>query len=357
MKHETTLQGHYIAQTGDAPRDCNLALGNRALYIYTGENKQDLIIWKFDDITSCTFNGNLLRVERQGACVESNAPEAYSIYTTYTAPVQQAAAKRRPLVSYTPWIVTIATVVGVLLFAYFVFLPWLGQRLVSLFPESVEIEMGEALSKQYSAQYPVNDSADVYVNRFWKALGQPNNYPIEVRILKSPELNAFALPGGKVFIYTGMLEKLNSYEELAALLGHEVSHVTRRHSLKTILRQVAGGIVLSTLLGDFSEISAWILSKADEFKQLDYSRELETEADNEGYVLMLKAGVDPNGMLRLLELLKKEGAEMPGMMKYLSTHPDTQARIDNVKSKAGLSARYAKNENLEKLFKQLKSHS
>lgn len=354
MKQDIVIEGTYTKEYGVAPLGCNLALGNRTLYIYAGERKSELVIWKFEDISSCTFNGSLLAIEKHTARVECHAPEAYSIYQSIIAPPQANAAKR-PLVSYTPWIVTIAAVVGVLVFAYFVFLPWLGQRLVSLFPESIEIEMGEALSKQYTAQYPLNDSADVYVNRFWKALGQPNTYPIEVRVLKSPEINAFALPGGKVFIYTGMLEKLNTYEELAALLGHEVSHVTHRHSLKTILRQVAGGIVLSTFLGDFSELSAWILSKADEFKQLDYSRELETEADDEGYVLMLKAGVNPQGMVRLLELLKKEGAEMPAMMKYLSTHPDTQARIDNVKSKTGLNARYTKNENLENLFRQLKA--
>jgi beta-barrel assembly-enhancing protease len=138
-------------------------------------------------------------------------------------------------------------------------------------------------------------------------------------------------------------------------LSHEASHVIERHSLKSILRSAATGIIISAFLGDFSVLSTWAISKADEFKQLDYSRELETEADDEGYALMLKSHIDPHGMLRLLEVLKKESMEMPAMMKYLSTHPETDERIKNIKNKSGLQSKYSQQDDLKNSFSKLKS--
>src|SRR5690606_36345304 len=111
----------------------------------------------------------------------------------------------------------------------------------------------------------------------------------------SEEVNAFALPGGKIFVYSGILEKMGSYKELTALLGHEISHVTNRHSLKSMSRNVASSLVLSSVFGDAGGLSVNLISKVNEFKSLDYSRDLETEADNEGLQVMLDNKVDPQG--------------------------------------------------------------
>jgi predicted Zn-dependent protease len=337
--------------------DCELMLKDKSLYIYLLDGSKDLLIWKLDDSTSCQFNGTTLIVSKAPGSdrLECSGDIAYRISEAKNIPEQIVASHRRPLVSYTPFFITCIVIIAIALLGYFVFLPWLGRQLVGLIPTSVEVELGDALSKQYSLQYKTSDSANYYANKFCGQLQLNTAYPIHVEVLQSEELNAFALPGGHIFIYSGMLKKLNSSEELAALLGHEASHVIHRHSLKSILRSAAAGIVISAVFGNFSEMSAWVLSKADEFKQLDYSRELETEADDEGFKLMVQNKIDPNGMLRLLELLKKENTEMPGMMKYLSTHPDTEERIENIKSKADLSLKFSKNEKLDRSFKHLAS--
>ena len=140
--------------------------------------------------------------------------------------------------------------------------------------------------------------------------------------------------------------------ELVALLGHEVTHVTERHSLKSMFRGAASGIFISMIFGD---VSTWLLSKADEFRQMDYSRELETEADNNGLKIMLLNHVDPQGMLALLNILKNESVEQPALMKYLSTHPDTQARIDNIAANPGIHAGSQANQMLEESFKRLQN--
>ena len=180
-------------------------------------------------------------------------------------------------------------------------------------------------------------------------------YPIKTEVIRSNEINAFALPGGRIFVYSGIIEKMKSYEELVALLSHESSHVTHRHSLKSMSRSAAGSIVVATVFGDVGEISAGLISKADEFRQLGYSRELETEADTEGLKTMVNNRVSGYGMLHLLELLKKEAAEVPALLTYVSTHPDTDARISSVSEQAAARQVFEHNEKLASLFKSLQS--
>ena len=114
---------------------------------------------------------------------------------------------------------------------------------------------------------------------------------------------------------------------------------------------MASAILISMMFGD---MGSWLISKADEFKQLDYSRELETEADNNGLRIMLENKVDPKGMLDLLELLKEAHAEEPGLMKYLSTHPDTESRIANIAGNPGMKNKFRSQPELETTFKALK---
>src|SRR6185436_227356 len=114
-----------------------------------------------------------------------------------------------------------------------------------------------------------------------------DTYPIRLHVVESDDINAFAMPGGKIFINTGILEKMDSYEELVALLGHEITHVTGRHSLKSICSNAAGSIVLSMMFGGMGGMASGLVSQINEFKNLDYSRDLETEADTEGLQLMI----------------------------------------------------------------------
>lgn len=352
-----TFSARYFKMPDDTGQDCEIALDGNRLHIYPkGENRQGMLIWNIHKLPACDYNGQELRLTYNPGTewLVCEGEAAGMIYNIRNQPEPVVVQERRPLVSYTPFFVSLIVLVVLFLLAYFVLLPWLGRKMVSFVPVQMEISMGEALSKQYTAQYETNDSLDIYLNQFLDEFNPVSNYPLQVQVLKSDELNAFALPGGRMFVYSGMLNKLESYEELVALLGHESSHVIQRHSLKTVLRQAATGLVISAVFGDASEISAWVLSRADDFKQLDYSRELETEADDEGYKIMVQNKVDPNGMLRLLKLLKKESAEMPAMMKYLSTHPETDERIQNIEGKPGIKTKLEKNTKLQKLFTEIK---
>jgi predicted Zn-dependent protease len=350
--------GTYFKDNTETGSACELVVKSKSLYIYLQDTGKSLFIWKLDASVEVAFDGKLLRLLKPltGERLECSGEIALLALAAHNQPEEVKKEERRPLVTYAPFFITASVVLLVALAGYFLFLPWLGRQLIGFIPVSVETQLGDALSRQYVLQYKANDSATYYANKFCEQIRFNTVYPIHVEVLESEELNAFALPGGRTFVYSGLLKKLDNYDELAALLGHEASHVIHRHSLKSILRSAAAGVVISALFGNISEISAWVLSRADDFKQLDYSRELETEADDEGFKLMLQNGVDPNGMLRLLKLLKKEGAEMPAMMKYLSTHPETDERIANIEGKPEIKNKYSEKEKLQKLFVRLKAH-
>ena len=113
---------------------------------------------------------------------------------------------------------------------------------------------------------------------------------------------------------------------------------------------MASSLLFTILLGDASGLAA----QADQFKQLDYSRELEAEADKRGLELMVKNRMNPQGMLKLLKILKRENEEMPHLMKYLSTHPDTDERIKSVERIPESQLRFEEDALLLVFFRKLK---
>ena len=150
----------------------------------------------------------------------------------------------------------------------------------------------------------------------------------QIKVIKDPKLNAFALPNGVIYIHTGILAHMENEAQLAALLAHEMTHCTHRHSLKTLRNiknrtQAKSATIreLAQLLGITGSI-AFING---------YTRELETEADRVGLDLVVKANYDPNEVLKLFELLKQEN-EIEGLEEpyFLGTHPKVQQRIENV---------------------------
>jgi predicted Zn-dependent protease len=155
-------------------------------------------------------------------------------------------------------------------------------------------------------------------------------------VIKSPYLNAFAFPNGVIYIHTGILARMDNEAQLAALLGHEMTHCTHRHALKTLrhfkgksdfLAGVQGSLIQFSGIGKLVNQLGSLGSKA---AVSGYRRDLETEADLVGLQLMAKAGYDPNEALRLFEHLKRE-LEEENMQEpfFFGCHPRLQERVEN----------------------------
>jgi predicted Zn-dependent protease len=155
----------------------------------------------------------------------------------------------------------------------------------------------------------------------------------EVNVQTTDDVNAYCMPGGKIMVYTGLIEQLDATDaELAAVIGHEIAHALREHSRERLSQQYAqdlalAGIAIATGAGDATmglanQVAAVTFT-------LPHSREQEAEADRIGLELMARAGYDPNAAITLWEKMSKLGG---GKSEFFSTHPSSESRIRELKA-------------------------
>lgn len=218
-------------------------------------------------------------------------------------------------------------VLGVLF--YFYGLPWLAGKMADRFPIDYEKRLGGQMYNAMKGSFQIDEKRTAYVNDFFRQMNIPSKYDIRITVVKSDVANAFAMPGGHIVIYDKVLNGMTSYEELAALLAHEFTHIENRHSLRSIFRQYSSKIFLSLLFGNFDAASSVLIGQADGLKGLSYSRSLETEADENGADLLAQRKIDCAGFVRLFQLLKKEtsGTSTP---EIINSHPNLDKRIRQI---------------------------
>lgn len=156
----------------------------------------------------------------------------------------------------------------------------------------------------------------------------------QVNVITDETVNAWCMAGGKIVVYTGIIDALKLTDsQLAAVIGHEISHALREHSREQYSRSVMTGIGVTavSVIAGLSDTGAALLSTAaDVALSLPFSRSQETEADNVGTELMARAGYDPREAVVVWE--KMSSAEGRGVPEVLSTHPSNESRISNLTS-------------------------
>ncbi len=225
--------------------------------------------------------------------------------------------------------------------------PVSGDLDFALISESKEIQQGREFNQQVLKQYEIYDDPDLqqYISRIGQALvakSHRSDLPFTFTLLDSPEINAFALPGGYIYITRGILAYLNSEAELAGVLGHEIGHVTARHSVRQQTSQVA-----TSLLGILVAATTGDRSLGDLSQQLGsgiirgYGREHELEADRLGAIYLHHVGYDPKQMLEVIGVLKDQEVYEKALAKrenrepniyhgVYSTHPRNDDRLKSV---------------------------
>lgn len=161
------------------------------------------------------------------------------------------------------------------------------------------------------------------------------NWQWEVHVLKSPEINAWCMPGGKIAIYTGLLDKIRPTDaELAAVIGHEIAHALREHVRERVSQQMATSIGLSVLAAVTGSQATADLGSAlsNVMFTLPNSRANETEADRMGVELAARAGHDPRAAVSLWQKMASAGGSAPP--EILSTHPSSASRISDLQQSA-----------------------
>lgn len=222
----------------------------------------------------------------------------------------------------------------------FVLVPVMADQLARILPPRGEQALGEATLEQI--QTALGDDFTGLVPFCWSPEGQDAidamqarlegddglglPYPVTVSVLDHDLVNAFALPGGQVVFFKGMLDAADNPDEIAAVLAHEIGHVAARDPTRTALRSAGSLGVLGLLFGDFAG-GAVVLFLVEQLIEADYSREAEAAADAYGIELLTKARVDPAALGTLFQKLLDEYGEAEGIAAHFASHPALGDRI------------------------------
>jgi Zn-dependent protease with chaperone function len=216
---------------------------------------------------------------------------------------------------------------------------WLGSDLlveiaVSRIPVEWEQKLGESAYRDFLSHQEVMKEGPAVA-----ALGEmtqrmtaqilDNPYKFEVTVVKSDVINAFALPGGYVVVFTGLMKKAESGEEVAGVLSHELNHVLQRHGLERIVKSLGLMAVAAIVFGNQQGLVGMMKQLGVELFTLKFGREQETEADLTGLQLLQRAKINPAGMITFFERLSEKDQ---GRMEWFSTHPMSAARAERLKA-------------------------
>ncbi len=228
--------------------------------------------------------------------------------------------------------------------------------------EADEVELGRQAAARVESRTPL--VADPFVQNYINALGQKlarysgrTNLRYRFRAIDSREINAFALPGGFIYINRGILEAAGDEDELAGVIGHEIAHVAARHHVDQLKRAQLTGLGLAglgALLGAskgaaFGKLAAELAAGGALMK---FSRDAEREADLLGARIMHSAGYDPRGMITFFEKLERMRRGQPHLLeKFFSSHPSPSERRSNLsRVVAAMPPRYDRGDSSPEFF-------
>ena len=231
--------------------------------------------------------------------------------------------------------------------------PVTGKQDFVMISENQEIQMGREYNAEILKQYPIyqDQSLQEYVQSIGESLALKSHRPELVyrfTVLDSPDINAFALPGGYIYINRGLMSYLSSEEELAAVLGHEIGHVTARHSVRQYSQAQLMGILSTAVEINSGRTAGNLANLASGALLSGYGRDMELEADDLGAQYIYQEGYSPQGMYEVLSVLKDQeiyskkiaeqrGRETRSYHGVFASHPSNDLRLQEVLDNVGSS--------------------
>ena len=267
--------------------------------------------------------------------------------------------RRRPRQTHCAWLIIVALSMSSCSSG-------LAPKIPSVSPPSEDEEA--KISREFRREarrifkFPSNPEVERYVDRIGRrilAATGPQSYDYRFFVVEDAQLNAFAVPGGSIYVYTGMIERAKSTDELAGVIGHEITHIKGHHMARSSGPDAISILSLLSMValartGSGAQAAGMVGQAVAATRQLAYSRQLEMEADTLGTRYMAAAGYNPKGTIAFLKTLDQERALNPiDVPAYILSHPITQERVANaelvVKSLGSTQARPDDPEALKKV--------
>lgn len=205
-----------------------------------------------------------------------------------------------------------------------------------------ELQMGQQFSQEIEQQIKLYKDPEVvkYIDDLGQSLARYSkraDITYHIKVVDTDEVNAFAIPGGYLYVNRGLISTAENESELAGVMGHEIGHVVGRHGAKQVSKQHGLEIISALILGESPGLSRQIAAQfagiGGTLGLFHYGREAENESDAYAVQEMYDAGIDPEGMATFFEkLLALHESEPSGFAALFSTHPPTQERIDHVRA-------------------------
>lgn len=227
----------------------------------------------------------------------------------------------------TGWLVLLFFLLG--LFILLGVLVWQADRVIDWAVSRVSIEdeqkLGDMIFEQYRSTLKLitQGEAPRVIKEIGEKLGLDSSYTFKWHVAENPSVNAFAIPGGHIVVFTGLIQAAQTPEEVTGVLAHEIQHVVQRHSLKAMVHNAGWSATIALVTGDWT--GGMLGEAVTQLGALKYSRDKETEADLKGLALLKKIHVDPLGMVQFFETLASSNTGAP--IEFLSTHPSSTERM------------------------------
>lgn len=299
--------------------------------VQTSEADDGTPRWNRIKLAKAGWDGLQLRIEWTGSAgtysLTSGDAEAFAAIKKLAAGKSELQVPKPDAVTRVWWhallwvfVVLPILLVGTVLWQHDRIIGWM----MDLIPVEQEAKLGEVLFAQQKASLAlVEGPALAMVRDIGEKLTRDSRYKYQFYIAKNEEVNAFAMPGGFVVVYTGLLKLAESAEEVAGVLAHEVQHVEKRHSLRGIAQSLGLTAATSLLLGDMRGPA----SIGGELLQLKFSRSHESEADQAGLKALVAAKINPTGMR---DFYARMAAQSGFSVGFLATHPASEERTADI---------------------------
>lgn len=325
----------YFDGKSNRRRAVSLSLGDR---LGIAGDEGELAIWSYDDIRRADSPSGILRVTCLTAPalarLEIRDPAVAAELISRCIKIDEHLLGRRGVTTIIGWsLAATVSIVAVILFG----VPLVADRLTPLVPEAFERRLGEAADAQVKTVFTgkVCDNAPgqaafmKLVNTVREAAGLDTS--VQSAVLSNPVPNAFALPGGKVYLFEGLLAKAQNPDEIAGILAHELGHLKHRDGTRNLIYNGGTSFLVGLLFGDITGSGALIFGSRS-LLSASYSREAEQNADTLSIDVMHRLGRSPKPMGELM--FRVTGKEGDRSLSILASHPLTEDRLARMSKEA-----------------------
>ncbi len=299
----------------------------QGIVIKTGGANNRMIFFSHHSIPDCTIFSS------DQAILNDKNLKSYSDVIRQIAPIQKGKKEAQII------IIAVMILLAGMIYGIFKLKEPVCSGIAKQIPVSWEEKFGDMIFSQLKSGKQVIDDPEIkdMLEKFTGPLLNripEKRYNFKVHIIKDPAINAFALPGGHILFYTGLILNAKSPEEVIGVLAHEAAHVTFQHGLRSLISSTGIFIIAQAFFGDASSLLAVIADKGLFLLTRKYSRDYEREADDKGWDYLIHANINPYGMISFFNILLE--SQEKGILKdidILSTHPATEERIEHLQKK------------------------